>query len=189
MLLLNETPTHIRCGQDPYYFSPIVERNTNTFQSNSPQNPDLAGDNLEEISMVKKLLDNRFKIKDLGPLKFFLGMELASTHCGITLYQRNYTLDLLHDTALLGAKPIQDHLIVLVARHNGCCPSSVIFKPCILVQQFYSVTAPLRPTLPQIQSFMNAPNILNWIVIQCETSAKLEFFIHQKKKNSSRSPC
>ena len=55
---------------------------------------------------MKALLDAKFKIKDLGNLKFFLGTEVARSKLGITLYQRKYTLDLLTDTSLLAAKPI-----------------------------------------------------------------------------------
>ena len=55
----------------------------------------LAGNNFAEIQSMKSLLDAKFKIKDLGNLKCFLGMEVARTSKGIALYQRKYTLDLL----------------------------------------------------------------------------------------------
>ncbi|XP_019435947.1 PREDICTED: uncharacterized protein LOC109342413 [Lupinus angustifolius] len=54
---------------------------------------------------MKSLLDFEFYIKDLGPLKYFLGMEIVRSSVGILLYQRKYTLDLLQDCGLLDAKP------------------------------------------------------------------------------------
>ena len=66
----------------------------------------LASNILSEIQSMKSLLDAKFKIKDLGNLKYFLGMEVARTSKGIALYQCKYTLDLLQDTDLLGAKPV-----------------------------------------------------------------------------------
>ena len=66
----------------------------------------LARDDLEEISGNKQSLDNKFKIKDLGNLRYFLGMEIARSKEGISLYQRKYTLDLPQDTGTLGAKPV-----------------------------------------------------------------------------------
>lgn len=60
---------------------------------------------MTEIARVKQYLDHKFSIKDLGKLKFFLGFEVARSTKGITMYQRKYSLDLLNDTGLLGAKP------------------------------------------------------------------------------------
>ncbi|KAJ9556963.1 hypothetical protein OSB04_011577 [Centaurea solstitialis] len=45
------------------------------------------------------------KIKDLGDLKYFLGMEVARSRKGIFLSQRKYVLDLLKETGMLGCKP------------------------------------------------------------------------------------
>ena len=53
---------------------------------------------------ITQLLDNAFKIKDLGDLKFFLGFEVARTPTGINLCQRKYALDILNDTGMLGSK-------------------------------------------------------------------------------------
>lgn len=45
----------------------------------------LAGTDLAEINRVKALLDEKFNIKDLGTLKYFLGFEVARNtvahHC------------------------------------------------------------------------------------------------------------
>ncbi|XP_019435884.1 PREDICTED: uncharacterized protein LOC109342338 [Lupinus angustifolius] len=65
----------------------------------------LTGNNMIEITEIKKLLDNEFSIKDLGELKKFLGMEIAQSSKGILLYQRKYTLDLLEETGMLACKP------------------------------------------------------------------------------------
>ena len=44
-------------------------------------------------------------LKDLGPLRFFLGLKFARNSYGLFLSQRHYTLKLIEDTWLLGAKP------------------------------------------------------------------------------------
>ena len=66
----------------------------------------LTGDYFEEIKYLKEILGREFEIKDLGQLKYFLGMEVARSHKGIYVSQRKYTLDLLKDTGMLGCKPV-----------------------------------------------------------------------------------
>lgn len=43
----------------------------------------LSGDDLEEIQAVKQLLYHKFRIKDRGSLKKFLGLEVARSKGGI----------------------------------------------------------------------------------------------------------
>jgi hypothetical protein len=66
----------------------------------------LAGNSLDEFVFIKNILHNSFKIKDLGQLKYFLGLEVAHSKLGISLCQRKYCLDLLSDTGFLDSKPV-----------------------------------------------------------------------------------
>nr|XP_016457629.1 PREDICTED: uncharacterized mitochondrial protein AtMg00810-like [Nicotiana tabacum] len=49
-------------------------------------------------------LQKKFKIKDLGKLKYFLGTEFARSKEGILMCQRKYALELISETCLGGAK-------------------------------------------------------------------------------------
>ena len=57
------------------------------------------------INKVKSFLNVAFKIKGLGNLKFFLGLEVARTKKGIHICQRKYTLEILEDASMLNVKP------------------------------------------------------------------------------------
>ena len=67
----------------------------------------LTGDDMTEIERLKKALASEFEIKDLGELKYFLGMEFARSKKGIFVSQRKYVLDLLKETGLMGCKPAE----------------------------------------------------------------------------------
>ena len=45
-------------------------------------------------------------MKDLGQLKYFLGIEVSRSKMGICLSQRKYVLDLLAETGMLACKPV-----------------------------------------------------------------------------------
>jgi hypothetical protein len=65
----------------------------------------LTGNDAKEATWVKSKLSSEFEIKDLGPLRHFLGMEVARSLEGLIMTQRKYTLDLLKETGLEGCRP------------------------------------------------------------------------------------
>ncbi|XP_024963325.1 uncharacterized protein LOC112503538 [Cynara cardunculus var. scolymus] len=65
----------------------------------------IVGNKFERIQDTKTQLDEAFNIKDLGPLKYFLGIEVAKTSNGLVLSQRKYILDILKDSGMMGCRP------------------------------------------------------------------------------------
>ena len=45
-------------------------------------------------------------MKDLGDLRYFLGIELARSKHGIFLSQRKYVLDMLQETSMTAVRPV-----------------------------------------------------------------------------------
>lgn len=58
-----------------------------------------------KMKEVKSHLHVMFGIKDLGFLKFFLGVEVIGTQQGLVLNQRKYALEILEECGLLACKP------------------------------------------------------------------------------------
>jgi len=65
----------------------------------------LTRNDLQEIERIKRFLLKRFRIKDLGELKYFLGIEFSRSKKGIFMSQRKYAIDILQDSGILGARP------------------------------------------------------------------------------------
>lgn len=61
----------------------------------------ITGPDLTAITNLKNFLHTQFKLKDLGILRYFLGLEIARSSSGILLTQGHYTLQLLEDTGFL----------------------------------------------------------------------------------------
>ena len=65
----------------------------------------LTGDDKEGMERLKQKLALEFDMRDLGNLRYFLGMEVAGNKTGISVPQRKYMLNLLKETGMLGCKP------------------------------------------------------------------------------------
>ncbi|KAK3036779.1 hypothetical protein RJ639_029744 [Escallonia herrerae] len=78
----------------------------------------ISENNHATIQRFKSYLSECFHMKDLGALKYFLGVEVARGLEGIFLCQRKYAIDIIYEIGLLGAKPAsvpleQNHRLAL----------------------------------------------------------------------------
>lgn len=56
------------------------------------------------VAKLKTSLDQKFGIKDLGSLKYFLGLEIAKSAKGISINQRKYSLEVFREVGMLSCK-------------------------------------------------------------------------------------
>ncbi|KAK1414482.1 hypothetical protein QVD17_30227 [Tagetes erecta] len=65
----------------------------------------ITGNDEDKIKRTKDHLNTTFSIKNIGPLKYFLGIEVARTGDGVVLSQHKYAMDVLTDCGQLGCRP------------------------------------------------------------------------------------
>ena len=121
----------------------------------------LTGNHEEKIDLLKKLLTKEFEIKDLGNLKYFLGMEIARSKKGIAVSQRKYVLDLLNETWMLGCKPAETPMdsTVKLEESDGSPPVDKGRYQCLVGKLIYlSHTRPdIGFSVSMVSQFMNNP--------------------------------
>ena len=66
----------------------------------------IIGSDQDGIQKLKQHLFTHFQTKDLGKLKYFLGIEIAQSSSGVVLSQGKYALDILEETGMLDCKPV-----------------------------------------------------------------------------------
>uniref|UniRef100_A0A803NUD0 Reverse transcriptase Ty1/copia-type domain-containing protein n=1 Tax=Cannabis sativa TaxID=3483 RepID=A0A803NUD0_CANSA len=66
----------------------------------------VTGNDPVERKALQNYLSREFEMKDLGPLKYFLGIEVSRSKRGIFLSQRKYALDLLKEIGMSACQPI-----------------------------------------------------------------------------------
>ena len=122
-----------------------------------------SSDNL--IAEVKAYLLTKFKIKDLGPLKYFLGIEVARSAKGFYLNQRKYVLDLLRDTGMTASKPStipieQNHCLLDNQSALLKCSEASTYRQLVGRLIYLTITRPdLSYSVHVLSQFMNCPRV------------------------------
>ncbi|XP_019105538.1 uncharacterized mitochondrial protein AtMg00810-like [Beta vulgaris subsp. vulgaris] len=130
----------------------------------------LAGTNLSCIQQLKTQLHDAFTIKDLGPLKYFLGIEVSRDSTGILLNQRKYILDLLHNTAMLDCKVADCPLpqgLKLSTQAGDLLPDPEVYRRIIGKLLYLNMTRPdISFAVQQLSQFLSAPRTSHFLVAQ-----------------------
>lgn len=105
-------------------------------------------------------------MKDLGALKYFLGLEVAHVNKGLFLNQRKYTLDIITETGLLGAKPAttsmeQNHQMARCEGELFSEPEK--YRRLIGHLIYLTITRPeLCYSVHILAQFMSSPLVSHW---------------------------
>ncbi|XP_024024810.1 uncharacterized protein LOC112092560 [Morus notabilis] len=118
---------------------------------------------LDTVQQLKSFLHTQFKLKDLGSLKYFLGLEIARSSSGIVLSQRHYTLQLLEDTGFLASKPVSvpmDPKLQLNATDGDLLPEASQYRRLIGRLLYLTLSRPgISYAVHKLSQFMAAPRL------------------------------
>ena len=127
----------------------------------------ISGSTSADIQLVKEYISTCFHMKDLGFLKYFLGIEVARSPSGFYLCQRKYATSIVTEVGLLGCKPAgspmdQNHQL---ARSKAPAISEPERYKRLVGRLIY--LAATRPYLTYavhiLFQFMKAPNEDHWL--------------------------
>lgn len=121
----------------------------------------LASDNLDQIQSVKIFLHGTFKIKNLGEVKYFLGLEILRSSACINVCQHKYFLDLLRDTGFLGCKPTSTPMVPstkLTKQDGPHLQDAFLYRQLIGKLLYLTNTRPdICYSVQQFSQFLDAP--------------------------------
>ncbi|RVW60135.1 Retrovirus-related Pol polyprotein from transposon TNT 1-94 [Vitis vinifera] len=108
----------------------------------------ITGNDHAGISDLKTFMHSKFHTKDLGELKYFLGIEVSRSKKGMFLSQRKYVLDLLKETDNIEAKPCTTPMVpnVQLMPDDG--------------DPFYNLKVSV------VSQFTSAPTIKHWAALE-----------------------
>ncbi|KAF5449474.1 hypothetical protein F2P56_029915, partial [Juglans regia] len=130
----------------------------------------VASNDLDSVHALKSLLHSNFKIKDLGKLRYFLGIEIARSSKGIYLCQRKYTLDILADSGNLGSTtakvPMEQNLKLTQATGVPLCDPS-IYRRMIGRLLYLTISRPdISFSVQTLSQFMATPTDAHLLAAQ-----------------------
>ena len=123
-------------------------------------------DDFKEINNLKGSLVADFEIKNLGSLKYFLGMEVARSNRGIVMFQQKYILDLLRETGMMGCRPADtpiDPNQNLRSKEGGDPVDTIRCQRLVGRLIYLSHTRPdIAFAVSLVSQFMHSPNEVHW---------------------------
>ncbi|WZY94078.1 hypothetical protein YC2023_066407 [Brassica napus] len=133
----------------------------------------ITGSDKAGIQATKEFLKSVFDIKDLGEMKYFLGIEICRSKEGLFMSQRKYTMDMLKETDVLGGKiaktPLEEGYKVL---REGEVEENQLFEDAKLYRRMVGKLIYLTITRPdicfavnQVSQHMQAPKVHHWKMV------------------------
>ena len=121
----------------------------------------LTGNDEMEIKSLKSFLDETFKIKDLGYVHYFLGIEVPRSDQGLLLTQKKFTMELLQEFDSSSSSPVispLDHNIKLTPNDGALLTDPSTYRRLIGKLNFLTNTRPdIAFSVKHLSQFLQQP--------------------------------
>ena len=129
----------------------------------------ITGNDLSGIQELKDFLSQRFKMKDLGHLSYFLGLEITHSTDGFYIIQAKYAFELLSRAGLTDSKTVDTS--VKLNAHLTPIRGKPLFNPSLyrrLVGSlvYLTVTHPnISYAVHQVSQYLSAPRSTHYVAV------------------------
>jgi len=131
----------------------------------------IIGDSDVDIFDLKKLLKQKFEMKDLGESRYFLNIEVIQSPKRIWLLQRQYALNKLTEYGMTSYKPISIPLQqnVKLSADEGDLVEDTIMYRCIMGSLIYMTITRLNLSyaIGVVSEFMQTPRKPHLDAVRC----------------------
>ena len=126
----------------------------------------ITGQDHDGIAQLKNHLFGHFQTKDLGKLRYFLGIEVAQSKEGVVICQRKYALDILEEAGMSNAKPVEtpmDPNIKLFPGQGEPLKDPGKYRRLVGRLNYLTVTRPdISFSVSVISQFLDSPCDTHW---------------------------
>ncbi|CAM8937083.1 unnamed protein product [Rhodiola kirilowii] len=129
----------------------------------------ITGSDYSGIASLKTFLHGQFNTKDLGALKYFLGIEVTRCKKGIFLSQRKYFLDLLLETGKSEARPCSAPMIpnLHFTKEGVKFDDPGRYRRLVGKLNYLTVTRPdIAYSVSVLSQYMASPTIDHWKALE-----------------------
>nr|XP_016492662.1 PREDICTED: uncharacterized mitochondrial protein AtMg00810-like [Nicotiana tabacum] len=115
------------------------------------------------MTALKQFLDDQFKIKNLGLVHYFLGLEVFSHSDGYVLHQHKYTSDFLEEFKCSHLSPIStplDPSVKLTGDMGDLLPYPSLYRRLVGKMNFLQHTRPdIAYFVQHLSQFLQTPKV------------------------------
>ncbi|KAJ1686058.1 hypothetical protein LUZ63_017448 [Rhynchospora breviuscula] len=122
------------------------------------------------ISKYINHLHDKFALKDLGLVHFFLGIEVSSCAAGLVLSQSKYIMDILSKANMTNARPCDTPMAsgVQLSKNDGeLFDNPKLYRSIVGALQYATLTRPdISFAVNRVSQYMHNPTVPQWMAVK-----------------------